>query len=126
MEDGMHIGDLLQHVEDAPNGIAESTRKQKPEARCGKQRPQLRDKPYNRPAQAQVQHRRDPARTEHPERFGNYADNGNRQTNANRTTPWQSTRVTKQYGLYEAAINRYMKLWSSTLNTRLAFSAAIA
>ena len=78
MEDGMHIGDLLQNVEDASNGIAESTRKQKPEARCWKQRPQLRDKPYNRPAQAQVQHRRDPAGTEHPERFGNYADNGNR------------------------------------------------
>ena len=77
MEDGMHIGDLLQDVEDASNGIAESARKQKPEAWCGKQRPELRYKPYNRPAQAQVQHRRDPAGTEHPERFGNYANNGN-------------------------------------------------
>lgn len=106
MEDGMHIGDLLQNVEDASNGIAEPARKQKPETWRRKQRPQLRNKEHNQPAQAQIQHRRDPTGTEHPERFSNYTDDSNRPNEDKQGNTMVINKVTRQYGLYEAAINR--------------------
>ena len=69
MEDGMHIGNLLQHVEDAPDGVADAAAHEQPQARPGDGLDERREEPDDAPAHEKIQHGRHPARTKHPERL---------------------------------------------------------